>query len=64
MKLISIKKAKQIWDESNGNPGEALWVLSGEYNEDDEPLLTTICPEDGFPEDMFLFFVPITEKLP
>ena len=66
MKLISIKKAKEIWDNSNGNPGEALFVLSGEYNEDDEPLLTTICPEDGFPEDMFIFFVkakPSTDYL-
>jgi len=57
MKLISIKRAKEIWEANDGNPGEALWVLSGEYNEEDEPLLTTINPEDGFPEDMFLFFV-------
>ena len=61
MKLISIKKAKEIWDANDGNPGESLWVLSG-YNEDDEPLLTTIEPEDGFPEDVFLFFVPIEIK--
>jgi hypothetical protein len=57
MKLISIKRAKGIWEANDGNPGEALWVLSGEYNEEDEPLLTTIDPEDGFPEDVFLFFV-------
>jgi hypothetical protein len=59
MKLISIKKAKEIWEANDGNPGEALWVLSGEYNEDDEPLLTTIDPEDGFPEDEKLFFEPM-----
>lgn len=69
MKLISIKKAKEIWEESDGNPGESLWVLSGEYGSDEEeseefgePLLTTIDPEDGFPEDEKLFFVPIDIK--
>lgn len=62
MKLISRKKAEGIWEELDGEPGDALWVLSGEYNEDDEPLLTTIDPEDGFPEDVFLFFEPNESK--
>jgi len=62
MKLISIKKAKEIWKDFDGETGDSLWVLSGEYNEDDEPLITTINPEDGFPEDVFLFFVPEETK--
>jgi hypothetical protein len=69
MKLISIKKAKEIWEANDGDPGEALWVLSGEYGTDEdepeefgEPLFTTIDPVDGFPEDETLFFVPIYPK--
>lgn len=62
MKLISIKKAKEIWVENNGDTGDALWVLSGERNDDGEPLFTTIPLEDSFPEDETLFFEHIYPK--
>jgi len=58
MRLISIKRAKEIWEANDGNPGEGLWKLSGEYNKDGDPLLTTIDPLDGL-DDMGIYFEPI-----